>query len=145
MVHLMETATEVEMEAGGDPDNVDLDSMPHKEIGNGERHFCEKCADKFFAGTPGMNSARHLICLSDAYRSRLLDKVEAELPEAFYEGDDLKRERTVSEKMTQFLRRELEREGIPIEGDAFVMLWADLFCGAAFYERRDKYNRENGG
>lgn len=55
-----------------------------KEALGNERHFCAECADKYFASTPGMNSSRTLICLSDAYRRRLLDKVEAELPEAFY-------------------------------------------------------------
>ena len=36
-----------------------------------EQHFCEQCADTYFACTPGMNSARGLICLSDSYRSKL--------------------------------------------------------------------------
>lgn len=29
-------------------------------------HFCGQCADAYFAATPGMNSMRNLICLSDS-------------------------------------------------------------------------------
>jgi hypothetical protein len=138
MVHL-NTTRELEVEEGVDPESVDVEAVM-KEAGITERHFCEECADKYFASTPGMNSSRSLICLSDGYRRKLLDKVEAELPEAFYDGEESKRMREVSEKMMEFLKRELEREGIPVERDAFLMLWSDLFCGAEFYERRDRFN-----
>ena len=92
-----------------------------------------------------MNSSRNLICLSDAYRERLLDKIETELPEAFYDGEDRARLIKIAEKQMEFLRRELEREGIPMEGDALTMLWSDLFCGWHFYERRDRFNRGDDG
>lgn len=139
MVHLRTTSAEIEVEEGVDPESVDVEALMKEAVGS-ERHFCEECADKFFASAPGMNSTRSLICFSDAYRRRLLDKVEAEVPEAFYEGEDPNRMREVSEKEMEFLRRELEREGLPVEGDAFLMLWANLFCGAEFYERRDRFS-----
>jgi hypothetical protein len=106
MVHL-NTTRELEVEEGVDPESVDVEALL-KEAGITERHFCDECADKFFASTPGMNSSRSLICLSDAYRRKLLDKVEAELPEAFYDGEESKRMREISEKMMEFLKRELE-------------------------------------
>ena len=52
-----------------------------------EQHFCEQCADSYFSCTPGMNSARGLICLSDSYRARLYDLLEAVHPEAFNNTD----------------------------------------------------------
>jgi hypothetical protein len=42
--------------------------------------------------------------------------VEADLPEAFYDGEDSKWMRQVSEKVMEFLEREIMREGIPVEG-----------------------------
>ena len=143
-MHLTTTTAEFAVEEGVDPDSVDVEALMQDSGEVSERHFCEECADKYYASTPGMNSSRDLICLSDAYRKRLLDKVDVELPEAFYEGDDPKRQREVSEKMMEFLRRELEREGIPVEGDAFLMLWSDLFCRAEFYERRDSFHGREG-
>ena len=132
MVHLTTTTAEFAVEEGIDPDTVDVEALMQEAGQVSERHFCEECADRYYASTPEMNSSRRLICLSEAYRRRLLDKVEAELPEAFYEGEDQKRSREVNEKMMEFLKRELERDGIPVEGDAFWMLYADLFCKAEF-------------
>ena len=80
-----------------DPDSVDVAALVKEAAGN-ERHFCEECAYKYFASTPGMNSSRTLICLSDAYRRRLLVNVEAELPDAFYLGEDPKRAAGRSER-----------------------------------------------
>jgi len=52
-----------------------------------EQHFCQECADEYFARTLGMNSSRDLICLSDWYRSKLYDLLGVEHPEAFDYSD----------------------------------------------------------
>lgn len=132
MVHLTQRSTEFALIEGIDPDSVDPDSVPHKELGQTEQHFCEECADKYFASTPGMNSSRDLICLSDAYRAKLLDKLEAELPEAFYDGEDHRRWTEITERQRKFLRNELDREGIEVNADGFDMLWTDLFVNGTF-------------
>lgn len=144
MVHLSESTTEFAAEEGIDPESVDLDSVPHRDLGQKEQHFCNECADQYFAITPGMNSSRDLICLSDAYRKKLLDKVAAELPEVFYDGEDRKRAKEIAEKERGFLKQELTRERIEVNEDAFDMLWCDLFCSWHFYERRDAFNGREG-
>jgi hypothetical protein len=116
----------------------DLAAIPNKEVT--EHHFCEECADKYFASTPGMNSARGLICLSEAYREKLYDKLEAELPEILVETDDKVLMGKRADKMAEFLRDELKREGIEMNDDAFGMLFSDLFCTYHFYDRQERMN-----
>ena len=137
-VHLTQTSQVFEAEEGVDPETVDLAAIPHKEMT--EHHFCEECADKFFASTPEMNSTRGLICLSDAYREKLCDKLEAQLPEIFIDTDDQVLMGKRAAKMAEFFRNELKREGIEVSGDAFGMLFSDLFCTFHFYDRQDRFN-----
>ena len=139
-VHLTQTSQEFEVDEGVDPETVDLGFIPNKEVDQTEHHFCEECADKYFASTPGMNSARGLICLSDAYREKLYDKLEAELPEIFIETDDQVLMGKRAETMSEFLREELKREGIEVNEDAFGMLFSGLFCTYHFYDRQDRFN-----
>ena len=108
-----------------------------------EQHFCEQCADAYFACTPGMNSARHLICLSDSYRARLYDLLEAAHPGAF---DDSTTEacRRGSELMCRFLREHLTKDGIELNEDGFEMLCADFFGSHHYYTRADEYKRKKG-
>jgi protein-arginine kinase activator protein McsA len=107
------------------------------------KHFCEECADEYFARTPGMNSSRHLICLSDWYRSNLYDMLETAHPEAFDNSTDEACSRG-SELMREFLREHLTKDGIELNADAFEMLCGDFFGSHHFYTRADEYNRRKG-
>lgn len=112
-----------------------------KELGTEEQHFCESCADSYFASTPGMNSRRKLICLSDAYRSRLYDLLEAAHPGAF-DNQDTEACRRSSELMTRFLREQLKKDKVEVSGDAFDMLCLDFFGSHHFYTREDEHHRK---
>src|SRR5688500_15790445 len=89
-----------------------------------DHHFCEQCADEYFARTPGMNSHRGLICLSDFDRPKLYDLLEESHPEAF---DDRDAEACCrgSEIMRTFLREHLKNVRIKVNEDAFDMLCRD--------------------
>jgi protein-arginine kinase activator protein McsA len=108
-----------------------------------EQHFCKDCADDLFARTPGMNSSRDLICLSDWYRSKLYDLLEVEHPEAFdysnaeacQRGSDLAR---------RFLKRHLAKAGVELNEDGLMMLWSDFNCSHHFYTRADEYKQRKG-
>ena len=101
------------------------------------KHFCRQCADDYWARTPGMNSARDLIRLSNFYRSKLYDLLEAEHPEAFdnstadacSKGSDL---------MARFLRRHLLKDNLRLNPDAFEMLCHDFFGSHHFYDRVER-------
>jgi len=108
-----------------------------------EQHFCEQCADTYFACTPGRNSARHLICLSDFYRSKLYDLLEATHPDAF-DDKDAETCRRASDLMRVFLREHLTKDGLRMNEDAFEMLCRDFFCSHHFYSRADEYKRKKG-
>ena len=108
-----------------------------------EQHFCQQCADSYFSCTPGMNSARDLICLSDSYRSKLYDLLETAHPEAF-DNTDAEACRRGSELMRDFLREHLRKDKIEVNEDAFGMLCSDFFCSHHFYSRVDDYRRKKG-
>jgi protein-arginine kinase activator protein McsA len=110
------------------------------EPGTREQHFCQECADAHFASTPGMNSARGLICLSDAYRTKLYDLLEKSNPEAFDNGE-VEACRRGSRIMSEFLGEHLKKDGIQVSGDAFDMLCKDFFCSHHFYTRLDDFKR----
>jgi hypothetical protein len=114
-----------------------------KEVSSSEpvwenHHFCEDCADDYYRKS-GMNSSRDLIQLSDRYRKKLYDRLEAEHPEVFRAGDDELRQ--VAEIMSEFLRKELKREGVELNEDGFGMLFGRFIGSAEFYER----SRRHGG
>ena len=117
-----------------------LDQPPGSE---GEQHFCEECADEYFARTPGMNSSRGLICLSDRYRSKLYDLLEATHPEAF-DNEDTEACQRASDLMQKFLRKNLSEARIEVNDDVFEMLCADFFCSHHFYTRADEYKKKKG-
>jgi protein-arginine kinase activator protein McsA len=108
-----------------------------------EQHFCEQCADTYLAGTPGMNSARHLICLSDSYRAKLYDLLETAHPEAFDNSTTEACQRG-SELMRNFLREHLTKDKIELNEDAFDMLCGDFFGSHYFYSRVDEYKPQKG-
>jgi hypothetical protein len=108
-----------------------------------KQHFCEQCADEYFANTPGMNSSRGLICLSDSYRSKLYDLLEEAHPEAF-DNHDAEACGRGSELMRNFLREHLTKDKIELNDDAFDMLCSDFFCSHHFYTRADEFKRKNG-
>ena len=108
-----------------------------------EQHFCEECADAYFACTPGMNSSRNLICLSDSYRTRLYDLLERIHPEAFDTRTEEACEKG-SDLMRAFLRDQFSKEKVEMNEDAFDMLCADFYCSHHFYSRADEYNRKKG-
>jgi protein-arginine kinase activator protein McsA len=105
-----------------------------------KQHLCEECADAYFASTPGMNSARGLICLSDSYRSKLYDLLEAVHPEAF-DNTDSEACRRASKLMQDFLRLHLKKDNIEMNEDAFQMLCQDFFCSHHFYTRIDEHKK----
>jgi protein-arginine kinase activator protein McsA len=108
-----------------------------------EQHFCRDCADEYFAGTPGMNSSRDLIGLSDWYRSKLYDLLEAAHPEAL-DNSTTEACRKSSELMRSFLREHLTKDKIELNNDAFDMLARDFFGSHHFYSRVDESNRKKG-
>jgi protein-arginine kinase activator protein McsA len=108
-----------------------------------EQHFCEQCADTYFACTPDMNSMRHLICLSDSYRSKLYDLLETVHPEAFDNSSTEACERG-SELMRRFLREHLTKDKIELNEDGFEMLCGDFLGSHHFYTRVDDYNKRKG-
>jgi protein-arginine kinase activator protein McsA len=117
-----------------------LDQGPGTER---EQHFCQVCADAYFACTPEMNSMRHLICLSDSYRAKLYDLLETAHPEAFDNSTTEACQRG-SELMRRFLREHLTKDKIELNDDAFGMLLGDFFGSHHFYTRIDEYNRRKG-
>jgi len=108
-----------------------------------EQHFCEQCADTYFACTPGMNPRRDLICLSDSYRAKLSDLLEATHPEAF-DDKDAKTPQRASDEMRNFLREQLTKEKIELNEDAFDMLFRDFIGSHHFYSRADEQKRKKG-
>jgi hypothetical protein len=108
------------------------------------QHFCQTCADLFFATSPGMSAMRGLICLSDSFRSKLYDLLEAAHPEAFYEGDDPAIIMRSAEALETFLRQQLKQEGLELNDEAFGMLYCDLIGSHHFYTRRDDYKKRKG-
>jgi hypothetical protein len=116
-------------------------ALVHLGLDFQEQHFCRECADEYYARTPGMNSSRHLICLSDWYRSKLYDLLEATHPEAF---DNHDRDACVrgSDIMRKFLRKQLRKANLQISGDAFQMLCIDFYCSHHFYRRADEFKKK---
>jgi hypothetical protein len=115
------------------------DADEHQSQTN-ECHFCKNCADAYFASTPGRNAERGLICLSDRYRSKLYDQLEATHPEAFdnHDGEACRRG---SNMMRKFLRQQLKKDNVQVRGDAFEMLCLDFFCSYHFYDRINELKR----
>jgi hypothetical protein len=89
-----------------------------------------------------MNAVRGLICLSDAYRTRLFDLLEKTNPEAF-DNDDTEACRRGSEMTRDFLREQLKKESIEVNEDAFQML-CQSFWSREFYARADERRRKKG-
>jgi len=119
------------------------DALIHLSLGSSLRkrkHYCRECADRYFARTPGMNSSRDLIKLSNFYRSKLYDELEARHPEAF-DNTDAEACRRGSDLMRRFLKKRLTKDGIKLNGDGFEMLCHDFFGSHHFYERADKWKR----
>ncbi len=86
---------------------------------------------------------RHLICLSDAYRSKLYDLLETTHPEAF-DNSDTEACRQSSELMRSFLQEHLKKDKIELNEDAFDMLCRDFYGSPHFYSRADEYKRKKG-
>src|SRR5678815_2139926 len=129
-VHLTKTVFR-KTEVSGDANEKQAESKQ-------EQHFCTECADAYLFCTPGMNSARHLICLSDSYRTKLYDLLERVHPEAFDNSDD-EACRRGSQLMQNFLREHLKKDGIGVNEDAFGMLCSDFFGSHHFYSRMEEY------
>ena len=86
---------------------------------------------------------RHLICLSDAYRSQLYDLLETTHPEAF-DYSDTEACRQSSDLMRRFLQEHLKKDKIELNEDAFNMLCGDFYGSHHFYSRADEYKRKKG-
>src|SRR5258706_16000844 len=110
------------------------------EPGTTEQHFCQECADAFFAGTPGMNAMRELICLSDSYRSKLYDLLETIHPEAF-DNHDTEACRRGSKLTRNFLREHFKKDNIEVNDEVFNMLLGS-FWSREFYARAEKYRKK---
>jgi hypothetical protein len=106
-----------------------------------EHHFCEQCADDYDR-EEGMNDSRNLLQLSDFYRSKLYDQLEAAHPIAFYDGEDREKASEAAGVMIDFLRQKLAADKIELNDDAFGMLLVDFIGSAHFYTRRDEFNRK---
>jgi len=100
------------------------------------KHFCRGCADAYYVRS-GMNSSRDLIRLSEFYRSKLYDELEAKHPEAFDNSDNEACLRG-TEIMCRFLKQRLTKDNMKLNNDAFEMLCHDFFGSRYFYERVEK-------
>jgi len=109
-----------------------------------KQHFCEQCAHDYFGNTPGMSAMRDLICLSDSYRSRLYDQLEAAHPEAFNDDEDPESMARAANAMNTFLREQLKKERVEVSEEVFKMLYCDFIESHHFYTRRDDYKRRKG-
>jgi hypothetical protein len=118
-------------------------AVPAHEPGTQKQHLCQECADTYFACTQGMNSLRGLICLSDAYRTRLYDLLEKTHPEAF-DNHDKEACRRGSKLTREFLREQLKKENIEVNDDAFDML-CQSFWSREFYDRADDRRKKGEG
>lgn len=100
------------------------------------KHFCRACADAYYVRA-GMNSARDLIKLSEFYRSKLYDELEAKHPEAFDNSND---EACLhgTEVMCRFLKERLTKDNIKLNRDGFDMLCQDFFGSRHYYDRIEK-------
>ncbi len=117
------------------------DAVVHLGLGSSSRkskHYCRECADRYFARTPGMNSSRNLITLSNFYRSKLYDELEALHPEAFDNSDE-KACRRGTALVRRFLKTRLTKDGLRLNSDGFEMLWHDFNFSHHFYERAEKW------
>jgi hypothetical protein len=112
------------------------------EPGTQKQHLCQDCADAYFACTPGMNSMRGLICLSDEYRTRLYDLLEKTRPEAF-DNHDSESSRRGSKLTREFLCEQFKKEHIDVNEDVFDMLCHSFWSGE-FYARAEKYTKKKG-
>jgi hypothetical protein len=88
-----------------------------------------------------MNADRRLICLSDWYRSKLYDLLEATHPEPFDNHDSEACIRGC-DVMRKSLQKQLKKENLQVSGDAFEMLCQDFFTTHNFYARIDEFNRK---
>jgi hypothetical protein len=112
-------------------------------INSEQRHFCEDCADNFYANDPGLNSARGLIQLSDQYRSKLFDRLEQAHPEIFRNWAKSSNVELIesAKVMHKFIREDLKRNGIELNEEGFHMLAAGFIGAAEFYERAERFKR----
>jgi hypothetical protein len=101
------------------------------------KHYCRQCADDYYSRTPGMNSERNLIRLSNFYRSKLYDELESQSPEVL---DNSTREACIrnSELMRRFFKKRLVQDNIRLNKDAFDMLCNDFCFSGHFYARADQ-------
>ena len=113
------------------------EALVHLTVSRRSRHYCRDCADAYFSRTPGMNSARDLVKLSDYYRNKLYDELESQSPEVF---DNSTTEACVrgSDLMRRFLRKRLAQDNITLNKDGFEMPCNDLFCSSHFYDRSER-------
>jgi hypothetical protein len=123
---------------------VQAEGLEHESGTQREQHFCEQCANDYFARTPGMRSLRGLICLSDSFRARLYDLLEVAHPEVFDDCEDPLVMMRAAEAMRTFLRLQLEKEKIEVNDEVFDMLCGDFMGSDHFYSRRDEYRRKRG-
>ena len=79
-----------------------------------------------------------MIQLSDFYRSKLYDELEAKHPEAF-DNSDGEACRRGSEVMRHFLKKRLTKDNIKLNTDGLEMLCHDFFGSRHFYDRVDKH------
>ena len=116
--------------------HISTGSTP-RERSRRSKHFCRGCADTYYVRA-GMNSSRDLIRLSDYYRFKLYDELEAKHPEAF---DNSNNEACLrgTEVMCRFLKKRLTKDNIKLNRDGFEMLCHDFFGSRHFYERAEKH------
>jgi hypothetical protein len=105
-----------------------------------ERHFCEGCADRYFASRPETNPLRGLIQLSDDYRSKLYDELEVKHPSVFTWWRTPSGTIANLTIMRDFLKERLREDRVEVTGDGFEMLRLDLTGSAEFNERRRKHS-----
>jgi protein-arginine kinase activator protein McsA len=113
-----------------------------EESGPAKLDLCQQCAETQLESKFNIKLPRNLICISDEYRTTLLDLLEKDHPEAF-DNHDIDACRCGSKLTRDFLREQFKKDNIAVSEEVFDMLLTSFWSGE-FYARAKKYRQKKG-